>query len=334
MNQFDRIFQLHRLLIGRRVGRSFDELQLELRCSRSSLRRALDYLRDGLGAPLIFDRGQGGYRYDGESVYELPGLWFSAQELAALLVLEEVCESQPLGLLSESLKPFRKRLEELAQKSGIGIPDWRSRLRLLRMASRPVGTQFAIVAEALARRRRLRIHYHARSDDRMAPRDVSPQRLTLYRDNWYLDAWCHGRDALRIFALERIIDAELLAAPARAIGSGALDDTLATSYGIFSGTPTAVAVLKFSAHAARWVADEVWHPQQRDERGEDGGLVRHLPYHRAEELLMDILRHGAEVEVLESQSLRDEIAQRLSRALRTYEPVQTRAAVSKSRLSQ
>jgi len=318
VNQFDRVFQLHRLLNGCRTGRSFEELQTELGCSRSSLRRAIDYLRDMLGAPLIHDGQRGGYLYEGKSVYELPGLWFSAQELSALLVLEEVIESQPLGWLSETLKPFRTRLEKLAQQSGIGVPEWRSRLRLLRMAARSAGSQFALVAEALARRRQIRIDYDARSDDRMAPRIVSPQRLTLYRDNWYLDAWCHERKALRTFAVDRIVVAETLEEPARDIDAVLLDDTLATSYGIFAGKPTATATLRFSAYAARWVAAETWHPQLQDERTDDGRFIRHFPFHRSEELTMDILRHGADVEVISPVAPRNEVMGHLRRALAVY----------------
>jgi predicted DNA-binding transcriptional regulator YafY len=319
LNQFDRVFQLHRLLSGRRTGISFEDLQAELELTRSSLRRTITYLRDTLDAPLVHDRERGGYLYDGDGRYELPGLWFSAQELSALLVLDEVIARQPLGLLAETLRPFRARLEQLAQRAGVGLPDWRARLRLLRMAARDPGSQFGIVAEALARRRRLFIDYHARSDDRMAPRTVSPQRLTLYRDNWYLDAWCHRRDALRIFAVDRIIAAEPLDEPARDVDTAVLDDTLATSYGIFSGTPSTTAVLRFSPHAARWVGAEIWHPRQQDEQTEDGGLIRHIPFHRSEELVMDVLRHGAEVEVLEPMELREEVVRRLRKALAVYQ---------------
>jgi predicted DNA-binding transcriptional regulator YafY len=319
VNQFDRVFLLHRLLSGRRTGQTFEDLREALECSRSSLRRTIDFLRDTLGAPLIHDRERGGYLYEGEGVYELPGLWFSAQELAALLVLEDIAERRPLGLLADTLRPFRARLETLAQHSGIGLPEWRSRLRLLRMAARDPGTQFSVVAEALARRCRLHIDYHARGDDRMAPRTVSPQRLTLYRDNWYLDAWCHSRNALRVFAVERIIAAEVLDERAQDLGPAELDDALATSYGIFSGQPTATAVLRFSPHAARWVGAEIWHPQQEDERSEDGILIRRIPFNRSEELVMDVLRHGADVEVLEPPELRQAVIGRLREALSLYE---------------
>lgn len=318
MKQFDRVFQLHRRLEGRRVSKSVTDLSEELDCTPLTIKRTVRDMRDWLGAPLIFDQEQNGYRYDGEKLYQLPGLWFSADELRALLVLDEVLARQPLGILAEALRPIRKRLEELAQRSGIGIPEWRSRLRVLRMAARGVGEEFMRVAEGLANRRRLAIDYHARSSDRMNRRTVSPQRLVLYRDNWYLDAWCHAREDLRIFALDRVIAAEVLDAPAKSVDAAMVDAVLATSYGIFAGAPTALAKLRFSAQAARWVAAEVWHPEQQDERLEDGGLIRTVPYHRSEELVMDLLRHGSEVEVLEPTELRAAVVQRLRAALAQY----------------
>lgn len=317
MNQFDRVFTLHREFSNRRHGISFDALQGELGWTRTTLRRTLDFLRDQLHAPLLNDR-EHGWRYDHDQRYELPGLWFTAAELSALLVLQEIIDQHPVGLLSEALKPARARLEHLLQQTGAGLPDWRHRLRLLRIAARPAGTQFDIVAEALIRRHRLRLDYHARSDDRMAPRIVSPQRLTLYRENWYLDAWCHRRNDLRIFAVDRIIAAEAVEQPAIDVPEDQLSRTLATSYGIFAGQPTATAVLRFTAQAARWIAGETWHPEQQDSAEEDESLTRRLPYHRSEELVMDVLRHGPDVEVLAPESLRNEVIDRLSRTLAQY----------------
>jgi predicted DNA-binding transcriptional regulator YafY len=327
MDQFDRVFLLHRLLASRRATVvSVDEMLELLRehdpdnrgKHRSTLKRALRYLRERLDAPLVHDRERGGYCYDRNLSFELPGLWFTADELAALLVLEQALAQQPLGLLSETLAPARHKPDRLLERSGVGLPQWRTRLRLLRMAARSVGTQFAAIAGALARRQRLRIDYHARSDDRMAPRIVSPQRLTLYRDNWYLDAWCHLREDLRTFALDRIIAAQAQDTPAHEVPAEQLDAVLATSYGIFSGRPSATAVLRFSPHAARWVAAETWHPQQRDTLEDDGHLIRELPYHRSEELIMDLMRHGPEVQVLQPDSLRTAVIARLRDALQAY----------------
>lgn len=328
LNPVEQLLHLHRLLSGARVPVSRVRIEEELRCSRATAKRAIERLRTLFNAPIFYERERDGYLYrtDDGAIFQLPGLWFSAEEVSALLILEQVLESQPLGLLAETLKPFRGRLESLARQRGVGMPDWRHKLRLLSLAARGAGTQFGVVADALVRGRRLRIDYHGRASDRMAPREVSPQRLCLYRDNWYLDAWCHVRESLRTFALDRIVAAEGLSSTSIAVPDAQLQDSLETSYGIFSGTPNAIAQLRFSAHAARWVAAEVWHPQQRDERDEQGRLVRSLPYRREDELVMDILRQGAEVEVLAPLTLRTAVAQRLRAALMLYSDAQASAS--------
>lgn len=320
MNPFDRALKLHRILASKRVSAvALQELCELQECGPATVKRDIQRLRDTFGAPLIYDRLLAGYRYDGESTFEIPGLWFSADELSALLVLDGVLQRQPLGLLAEALAPFRQRIESIARRRGIDMPVLRERLRLLRMAARDAGPHFACVADALAHGKRLIVDYHARSTDRMAPREISPQRLTLYRDNWYLDAWCHVREALRTFALDRIIAAERSDKPIRTVEAAELDQVLATSYGIFAGQPSALARLRFAPAATSWVAAERWHPQQQDELGDDGSLVREIPYHHADELVMDILRFGADVEVLGPTALRAAVRTRLRAAADQYE---------------
>src|SRR3546814_7629398 len=96
---------------------------------------------------------------------------------------------------------------------------------------------FRIAATAVLERKRLRFDYRARSTDTASKRDVSPQRLTHYRDNWYLDAFDHERDALRSFAVDRISAAHMLDAQAHDVPDEELNQQLASSYGIFSGSP-------------------------------------------------------------------------------------------------
>ena len=71
-----------------------------------------------------------------------------------------------------------------------------------------------------------------------------------------------------------------------------------TNYGIFRGKATKIAKLRFTPERARWVANEVWHPQQKGRFDADGGYLLEVPYHDGRELVMDVLRHGADVEVM------------------------------------
>jgi proteasome accessory factor C len=97
-----------------------------------------------------------------------------------------------------------------------------------------------------------------------------------------------------------------------------LDNHYASAYGIFGGKADKVAVLRFSAERARWVADEKWHPEQQGKNLQDGRYELRIPYRDARELVMDIMRHGAHVEVIEPAALRDEVRQQLETAARQY----------------
>src|SRR3546814_10458132 len=90
-------------------------------------------------------------------------------------------------------------------------------------------------------------------------------------------------------------------------------------YGIFAGKPKAWATLRFSAHAARWVADEHWHSQQKGEWLPDGRYELKLPYSNSKELLMDVLKYGPDAEVVAPLSLREEMKILLQLALGSYQ---------------
>jgi predicted DNA-binding transcriptional regulator YafY len=120
--------------------------------------------------------------------------------------------------------------------------------------------------------------------------------LAHYRGNWYLDAWCHQRDALRSFAIDRIRNAQPLEDTARNIPEVDLDRHFADGYGIFAGVSQHVAVLRFSPERARWVAEECWHPEQKFQWLENGTYELRIPYADPRELVMDILRHVPDVE--------------------------------------
>jgi predicted DNA-binding transcriptional regulator YafY len=135
---------------------------------------------------------------------------------------------------------------------------------------------------------------------------------------WYLDAWDDDKDALRSFAIDRIRRATVLPDTALDIPEAQLDEHYASAYGIFGGKADKVAVLVFTAERARWVADERWHPQQEGRWLEDGRYELRIPYREARELVMDVLRHGAAVVVLQPTELRDVVIEETQRVAAQY----------------
>ena len=322
MSRRERLYHLHDILRHRRTPISRLELMEELGCSQATLYRLVGELRDHLGAPLEQDPDGRGYYYDRSLAgsFELPGLWISPDELQALLTARHILGNVQPGLLEDELDGVQHRINQLLDQQGLDFSAQPERINIRRDAGRPVPADlFEDVMQALFRRQRLNINYHGRRRDDVSEREISPQRLTSYRDRWYLDAWCHRAEGLRSFALERIRDMARVDDKAIEVSKERLSRELDQAFGIFSGPVEHRARLRFSAEAARWVADEIWHPQQQGQWLDDGGYILEVPFGRSRELEMEILRYGQEVEVLEPESLRRTIREQLGKALGHYD---------------
>ena len=320
MTKSERFSVIERMLLARSDIR-FTDLQERLGVSRATLHRDLQDLRDRMNVPIVCQRETGFYRIDsGVARYELPGVWFSAAEIHALLSMQQLLGAfAPGGLLAEQIAPLRQRLIGLLESKSDSVDDIARRIRIISAGARPYTPQhFQTIAAALMERRRLLINYAARSSGDASAREVSPQRLTHYRDNWYLDAWCHLRDELRSFAVDAIQTAKATNQAARDIADSELDATLAAGYGIFAGREIRWATLLFTPERARWVAAEHWHPEQDGSFLADGRYQLRVPYSNDPELIMDILKYGPDCEVVAPEALREKVIGLLKAAVGRY----------------
>ena len=321
MDRYERILALHRTLKSARYPVTVPRLQEELGCSRATAYRDLAFLRDALMAPVVGD-GEAGFRYDTSEGdrFELPGLWLNSEELHALLATQQLLSRSGGGMLSSALAPLQQRIEKLLDEHSTGKRWPMERVRVIPHRLRRMDEHvFRAVCSAVLERRQLSFEYRARSTDERTRRTVSPQRITHYRDNWYLDAWDQDREALRSFSVDRMSAARMLEAPARDIDETQLNEHLSGSYGIFSGAPKGWATIVFSAKSARWVADEHWHSQQQGRFLADGRYELKVPYSAARELLMDVLHYGSDAEIIEPPSLREQARTLLSLAMSNYD---------------
>jgi predicted DNA-binding transcriptional regulator YafY len=181
-----------------------------------------------------------------------------------------------------------------------------------------VPRHFSVVGQALLDRKQVQIRHFSRARQSHSERTISPQRLVHYRNAWYLDAWCHQREALRVFALDAIERVDLLAQEATDIDPAEISATVEAGYGIFTGAQVQWATLLFSAEAAQWVEKESWHPKQRTTAHPDGTLTVEIPYSASTELEMDILRHADQVRVLGPAELVQRVHNRLQAAAGQY----------------
>ncbi|TXG94917.1 MAG: YafY family transcriptional regulator [Rhodocyclaceae bacterium] len=324
MDRTERFYKID-LLLHEQPGISFAVLQDRLEVSRATLKRDLAYMKDRLNAPIVFDREVGGYRFDGAAspvgdAYELPGLWFSAEEIHALLTMQHLLANLDTGgLLGPHIQPLLARLSALLGSAASPAEEIQKRIFVLNVGNREFHLDhFQTVGSALLDRKRLQIDYFAKGKGELSQREVSPQRLVYYRNNWYLDAWCHLREDIRAFALDSIRRAEIFEKKTKEVPAKSLDAVLGAGYGIFSGKDVRWATLRFTAERARWVAGERWHPQQQGRLLADGSYELKLPYSKDPELLMDILKFGADCTVLAPKELRERVAAEVRRMAEAY----------------
>lgn len=314
MNRLERVYKIDQMLQERKIV-SRDAFLRELEVSLATFKRDLEYMRDRFNAPVEWDRDANGYRFATDTPksgprYQLPGMWFNQEEATALVTMQHLLTSIDQGqLLAPHIEPLLSRIDSILGSGETSSRELRKRIKVVNFHARSANAKFfSEVGYALLNRKQLHMEYYAKGKDETTQRDVSPQRLCFYQANWYLDGWCHMKKGLRTFAIDGIRAIRILDTKSTEISAKELDAHLASGYGIFSGTDTKTAKLKFTPERARWVATENWHGQQVAHFDAQGHYVLEVPYSDDRELLLDILRHGAEVEVLSPKELRQKVA--------------------------
>jgi predicted DNA-binding transcriptional regulator YafY len=295
----------------------------ELEISDATFKRDLDFLRYRLNASIIYDHFDKGYKFEHPEAMEkteMPGLWFTEKEATALVLMQHLLSSLDQGgLIGPHIEPLTTIIDGILGQSETTTKELRKRIKVLGMGSRKNSLDnFSEVGAALLKRNRLIIKYYAKGKDEETEREISPQRLIYYRENWYLDAYCHMRNDLRSFAVDGIRSAVLTNSKAQEVPDKECHEHFAESYGIFSGKATQRAKLRFTPEHARWVAGENWHGQQVGSFDKDGYFNLEFDFNQDPELVMDILKHGSGVEVIGPASLKNKVKAELEKTLKNY----------------
>ncbi|MDO8291221.1 MAG: WYL domain-containing transcriptional regulator [Parvibaculum sp.] len=312
MDKLDRIQKLFQLFMTHRHPISLRTLADKLDCTQKSARRLIDVLQDFTLAPIDYNEEYKGWAYTcpPEEKHLLPGLWLTAEELQSMALLLHMLQGFGNGLLSDELKIVEKGIHKLLKARNVSPDVLMSRIKVLPIGHRTVPNDIYLrVSDALLRGRQLTVRY---TDYKGATtqRTLSPQDLVYYRDNWYLDAWCHTRRTLRQFMLARMEKVTLTDTPAQAVSTAELDAHFSRSYGIFAGKPEHTAKLRFRGNVASEVSRQTWHPQQQGHwDGEE--YVLQFPYGDDRELVRDIMRYVPDVVVEGPEGLKASVLERL-----------------------
>ncbi len=322
MDRTERFYKIENLLRTRRVV-TIDTFLEELEVSRATFKRDLETLRDRLHAPIEYSREKGGY-YFGEGIeggpeYELPGLWFNASEIHALMTMDHLLTTLQPGLLGPHITPLRARIATILGSKDQSIDEIRNRIKLINTGYRPVKPEnFEQIAHALLQRVRITIKHHNRGRGDVTQRTVSPQRLTYYKGTWYLDAWCHMRNKIRRFGMDAVDLCAVETTKAKEVPASRLIKELDSGYGIFGGDKVKMAEMEFTKTRSQWACNEVWHEKQVGNWSPDGSYHLKVPYTNENDMVSEVLHYGSDVKVHGPKSLIDAVTKKAMDITKLY----------------
>ncbi len=275
--------------------------------SVKTAQRTINFIRDRLRAPLEYDPSRRGYLYSVPD-YVLPFAQVSQEEMLALLLARNLLASSVGGAVSAAVKGFSRDLFTATQNLGLTRERMEEGFSAQWHGFSPAQAEtFRKTSKALLENRFLAFDYFSPGSGRRGPRTVQPHHLQHYMGSWVLIAWCQLRRDWRKFYLSRMKGVRILEQDFRPKPREAWKHQLETAFGIFQGEEAVTVRLLFSPFMARWIREQIWHPDQRVVEKPDRGLELSLPVADFREIKWKILQYGSHVRVLEPQKLRDEI---------------------------
>lgn len=315
-----RLLRIHQLIRQRRYPNS-RTIAEELECSRRTAERYIEKLKDWVAAPIEYDASKRGFYYDGPEP-DLPPLRFTEGEAVAVFLAEKLlrqCRGTPYEReVCNALQKLTVLLPREVTLDPAMLSEWISfNVEPLRGDEERVARVFADLSQALVDRRTVWMEYYTASRDADTEREVDPYHLHFYQGVWYLIAYCHLREQVKIFALDRIGDYRLTDRTFQVLPGFDLDQYMGDSFRIERGEPRDV-VIRFRPEQARYIRGKQWHPSQQLEEGEDGSLVMHLRVGGLGEIKRWVMQYGAGAEVLAPPELRQMIATDVARLACQY----------------
>jgi predicted DNA-binding transcriptional regulator YafY len=304
--KFDSLMMILNKLDGREKV-TVDSLRGDLGISERTVFRYLNTIQVA-GFPVVFDKEQEGYTFMEGYSLKRPGL--SMEEALALGISRKMMAGMGSGW-EDSMKRIEEKLSikktELPRHivlSGGGL-------------SPEVATHIGFIHQAIMNFRKLKMTYRPLSSDQKTKRKVDPYYLFFEEDFWYFRGYCHLREGIRTFALDRIMALRVLEEHfiPRNI---APEEELSGAFGtVVDGEPVEI-VLRFDAECRPYLQRKKWHESQRQRDLKDGRLELRFRVNGLEGITPWIYRWLPQVEVVSPKKLREGVKEELEKALKKY----------------
>ena len=301
MSKLERLTFMDRR-VRERGGVRLGEVTERFEISERQAKRDIEYLRDRLDAPLVWESSTKRYRYD-RPWNELA----FADERALLFFVLTRAAARNLAIVPLAEPAALERLRSMVPQSLLCLEG---AVRYELPDFEPADQELlSLVLAAIKDARGIDALYRD-LEGRETGRFIQPLRIVNYAGTWYCIAFDPDAGGLRTFRLSRFVRASLSQRrPGAQPAAAEVDAFLDSSYGMFKGGTGKRARLRFYGHAREIVRLELWHPEQSTADGTDSArgawFELELPVSHWDELLGRLLRFGAEAEAVSPPEFRE-----------------------------
>ena len=302
--------------VDRPQGATLSSLSEDCGVCKRTIYRYIDDLAQS-GMPIYFDEAAQRYRFASKTF--LQPLTFTVAEATALVRCAQALGRSRNPLQRDLRCAQEKILDCLPFEQQKKVESGRTAVEL-RPAAEPMEVCqdiFACVEQAIQQQRRLHIRYYTKSREEWTQRVVEPYVIVCRGGAWYLIAYCHLREEVKIFRVDRIDQAAILKQASEIPKNFSSEAFFAGSWFIEQGEPVRVK-LRFAPEAARWVKESQYHPSQRIAEQPEGTLLFEVTVCGRREITRWILGYGSQVEVLEPAELRAAVRAELAKLQAVY----------------
>ena len=184
----------------------------------------------------------------------------------------------------------------------------------------PSGQRYlTAIIGAMTENSELKIAYRKYTSDEVSEYTLQPYAVKESARRWYLVAWCHEREAVRVYGLDRIVNLEHTGRQFRMPQDFDVDALFATNFGVYLSSERPVEIVfKASVKEAGYLRDLPIHPSQK-ETGNDGERITFSIFVRPNEsLLMELFRLGSRIEVVSPDPIREKLMSEASALSKLY----------------
>ncbi len=293
--------------ITRKISYEFGEISVR------TIKRDIRTLRDDFKMPIAYSKANRGYYLYSKAEFPFPKL--TEGEVLSLLITANMLHQFKGTDFEEDFERLKNKLELFLRESNvISSESIESALSIPFAFIKPrqdIRDKFVKILKAIRERKSIIIEYYSFSSDQITERKVDPYHLYNFEGVWYFCGYCHLRKEIRDFALDRIKNIKETYEEFRRLKDFNVYEYIKSAFRINKGEVEKIKI-KFDPYQARWIKERIWHETQSIEELPDGSIIYEIMANRGE-IKRWVMGYGSHAEVLEPQSLREEIREEIKR---------------------